>query len=748
MGTQNIGIKRIGLKNPRIGSAFSWIRYWATRIPSGLTATVISTTRIDLAWVNNGIADYDGIKIYWSTDGINYTLKDTITILTSYSITAGLVIGTTYYFYVMAYKGVNLSPSSNTASQKISTLLTGLLAHYKLSDVSDSYGTYTLTNNNGVTFVSGKLGNCATLGTGNANKSLTVNSAMGMTYATSKSIVGWFKLIDTIPAATTWTICSFMFASNPGNYVRFGYTTTLGGHIITMGTGTNLELELNVGEWYHFCITWDNTGNSVKFYLNRILLITDPVFSADYSAQVDKFAIGNFVNVQHAPIMADEVAVWNKILTQAEVTESYNGALGIAPYFNNEDANADNVQDLILRYTAYCWFSRPKALYNAGLNKTWIGQQHNNGTGYSHNIVTLNNATGVVSTFKIGTVLELDDHDEPTILARASDNKLFTCYSEHAGPLIRYRLSTNALDASAWGAETAISPNGTNTYTYSSCFQVVNGDIYIFYRDTDLLKARWCYIKSTDGGVNFGTFTQYSADEGTGATYNLIYQNKTNKDIIHFIGSPHPNEGLANNKVIHFYFNAGTDTWHKSDGTDITADLPLEYPDATTIFAKTDPEQVWIESIMLDSNGYPRVLMTYFPDIDTNFKLKYLYYTEWNGSSWSTPYEIHKSLDRDISSGNPRGEISYPPLSCFDRGNINRIIACKEVGGVCEVFLITRISANNFTSVQITSGSTVDQWRPFTTEATKRNVFWLNKEIYLSYNGVNNFKEQLITKTI
>ena len=39
------------------------------------------------------------------------------------------------------------------------TLLTNLISYYKLDDVNDYYASNNLTNNNTVTFVTGKIGN-------------------------------------------------------------------------------------------------------------------------------------------------------------------------------------------------------------------------------------------------------------------------------------------------------------------------------------------------------------------------------------------------------------------------------------------------------------------------------------------------------------------------------------------------------------------------------------------------------------
>ena len=81
----------IGIGNSIVfkrGGGVSWSSYWATRNPQNLIVNTITDVRIDLSWMNEGTADYTGHKIYYSTDGINFSLLTTIaSIGTTYSAT-------------------------------------------------------------------------------------------------------------------------------------------------------------------------------------------------------------------------------------------------------------------------------------------------------------------------------------------------------------------------------------------------------------------------------------------------------------------------------------------------------------------------------------------------------------------------------------------------------------------------------------------------------------------------------------
>jgi fibronectin type 3 domain-containing protein len=83
--------------------------------PSNLTATAISKSRIDLAWVDNSNNE-DGFKIYRSTDGVNFTFYATVGANVTTRSNTNLTSGTTYYYRVFAYNSGGNSADSNVAS--------------------------------------------------------------------------------------------------------------------------------------------------------------------------------------------------------------------------------------------------------------------------------------------------------------------------------------------------------------------------------------------------------------------------------------------------------------------------------------------------------------------------------------------------------------------------------------------------------------------------------------------------------
>jgi len=179
-------------------------------------------------------------------------------------------------------------------------------------------GNYILTNNNNEPYESAILNNGANLGNSNTNKSLTIDNAFGMSYTSNRSICGFFKLNTQAAGNTAWF--SMLFASNPGNYTSVFYDGT---KIFINGSGQYYNIILTVGKWYHVAATHDHVNNVTKLYLDGLLVATGASFTGNYSAQVNRFAIGNVVNANYASIVADEIGLWNYILSADEVRDHY-----------------------------------------------------------------------------------------------------------------------------------------------------------------------------------------------------------------------------------------------------------------------------------------------------------------------------------------------------------------------------------------------------------------------------------------
>lgn len=121
------------------GSSSSWSSYWMTRFVSGHSATAVSSSQINLAWINNGTADYNNILIYRTTnpDGVtDRVLIHTAAVGTTTYSDTGLTYN--HYYYSFRYvKGTNYSPFSSVVFNDVPTiLLDGNTIWYDMTDLA------------------------------------------------------------------------------------------------------------------------------------------------------------------------------------------------------------------------------------------------------------------------------------------------------------------------------------------------------------------------------------------------------------------------------------------------------------------------------------------------------------------------------------------------------------------------------------------------------------------------------------
>jgi hypothetical protein len=86
--------------------------------PSGVVAQTIGASgrQAMLTWTNNA-TNATGIRIYRSTDGVNFTLLNTVArSVTTYTDTSNLATATLYYYRVVATNQLGNGPASNTAA--------------------------------------------------------------------------------------------------------------------------------------------------------------------------------------------------------------------------------------------------------------------------------------------------------------------------------------------------------------------------------------------------------------------------------------------------------------------------------------------------------------------------------------------------------------------------------------------------------------------------------------------------------
>jgi len=217
--------------------------------------------------------------------------------------------------------------SAQSVVVSTSTLPAGVLAYYKLEDAGDSSGNgNNLTNNNSVTFVTGKVGNAASFNGSNC-LSLAADLIEGQPAVT---IAGWFNV-------NSWNggdnyVLGQSTGDNSGMSIELiGWNSGEVAGVYTMNGGDHNAIftssgAISTGTWYFFAIRFD--GTTFDFGINGSSLgtITTSGPLNNPSAPVQLGADRNTGGSLDG--LLDEIGIWNRSLTDGEITELYNGGTG------------------------------------------------------------------------------------------------------------------------------------------------------------------------------------------------------------------------------------------------------------------------------------------------------------------------------------------------------------------------------------------------------------------------------------
>lgn len=330
----------------------------------------------------------------------------------------------------------------------------------------------------------------------------------------------------------------------------------------------------------------------------------------------------------------------------------------------------------------------PRAITLAGY--TYVGYSDHSG----NIVVDVITGGAVTATRTLHAVLEVDLHAAPALFVRDSDHKLVTAYSKHDGPTVYARISTNSLDSDptlsgGFAAEQDLDTTlGGTAYTYPQLAQLLSeasDPVYLFYRDHEdgLTTGILTFTKSTDGGATWAAQTQLVKKAGKPIYWALQSDGADRIDFALSDGHPILDTAVS---LYHFYYQAGS--YYKSDGTLISASLPLAVTDLTKVYDGTTDGSCGVSAFAIDDTGHPAIVYGVINDPDFSYR-----YARWSGSAWSS---------HEFTSGTDSGNF----LISAATGNGSTLFVTKQVSGVYELFrYATGDGGLTFSETQITSGS-------------------------------------------
>jgi len=391
---------------------------------------------------------------------------------------------------------------------------------------------------------------------------------------------------------------------------------------------------------------------------------------------------------------------------------------------------------------AWCWFSDPRAV-------KFKGSKDNTYAGYidSHGNVTIacyDNITGKTETKILYENLQVDDHDNPSILI-GPGGYLYVFFNRHGGPNPLYFMkSLKPEDISKWTDvrrlelnDKSFYPEFNDTYTYTNPVMLSeeNNRIYIFWRGIDN-KPNYSY--SDDLGETWSKGRIFILPE---RIYNMrrpylkVYSDGKSK--IHFAFTDgHPNVEKENS-IYYMYYSK--ESFYRSNGQKIRemGNTPVQPRETDVVYDATiTAEKAWIWDVAQDKHGNPVLVYAKFPTDSVHIYC----YSRWNGSKWETSDLLNsgKWFPQTLP-GKEETEKNYSGGMNIDKENTNIIYMSVNRGGVFEIEKWqSRSNGRRWIAEAVTRGSSKDNVRPFAVRnATENDPFellWLSNTFYIHYN--------------
>ena len=293
----------------------------APTAPSGLTATAISGSQINLSWTastdNVGVTGYL-IERCQGAGCTNFARVLTVT-GTTYS-DSGLISNMSYTYQVKATDAAgNFSPYSNTATATTLATIAGLVAAYSfdegtgttVTDLSGNGNTGTLTN---TTWTStAKFGNALVFN--GSNSKVSINDAASLHLTAGMTLEAW---VNPYVLSAAWR--DIIYKGND-NYFLEGTSDTGaaagGGTFGSADVTTHASTSLPANSWSHLALTYD--GATLRIYVNGAqvsnIAQTGSILTSTNPLEIG----GDSIFGQYFAGTIDEVRVYNVPLNQTQI---------------------------------------------------------------------------------------------------------------------------------------------------------------------------------------------------------------------------------------------------------------------------------------------------------------------------------------------------------------------------------------------------------------------------------------------
>jgi hypothetical protein len=234
---------------------------------------------------------------------------------------------------------VGLSLTANLMAQVPSYVPTnGLVGWWPFNgNANDESGNGNNGTVNGATLTADRFGNAGKAYSFDGTDWIEiVNSNSLNSPSTVITTSSWFKIDNwyNVNNSGWFPILSKSNSSNYGNY-RLGVGKNSQG-VITSYSNLNSDaiggdtLILQNNTWNHIAITINDASNVASIYINGILIVQRPTIYSGWTTTNTMpliFGMDKPGSIEYAIGKLDDIGIWNRALTQQEITDLYNGGV-------------------------------------------------------------------------------------------------------------------------------------------------------------------------------------------------------------------------------------------------------------------------------------------------------------------------------------------------------------------------------------------------------------------------------------
>lgn len=265
----------------------------------------------------------------------------TLTNLTKDSINDSFQDQIDVYDYMAAGTGTtSFEPGQTTLANEICRLRVENIVSVDLNDSLVGYWNFDADASDSLGLHDGTV-NGATLDTTNQKLGDGCYDFDGNDYITTGSFqitTGSFSISvwmnkSSIPGASTEM---FACADQTGDYFQFRlFNGEVYMYVKDAGADYCISQKAITSGWHHVVGTWDNDAHTTKIYIDGVLQDTDTNTDVTITDITSILYIGinsDLSSSEYTGIL-DELAIWNKVLSQDEITALYNSGTGYAYKF-------------------------------------------------------------------------------------------------------------------------------------------------------------------------------------------------------------------------------------------------------------------------------------------------------------------------------------------------------------------------------------------------------------------------------